>query len=122
MAGKANSKYTAQEVIDAIAGSLGIKTQIARKLDCDRHTVKRYIETLPTVKQAWIDERLKMRDMADTGLADHLTRREWKAIAFVLTHMTDEGGFESPTQRQEISGAKGGPIIIVGWDDPDDQD
>ena len=27
-----------------------------------------------------------------------------------------------PTQRNELTGADGAPLIVVGWDDPDDKD
>jgi len=50
------SKHTADEVIEAISGTDGIKTKIAEKLKVKRHTIDRYLKKYESVKIAYDDE------------------------------------------------------------------
>jgi hypothetical protein len=61
-------QFTAQQFIEAIPGSGGIVTTIAKRVGCEWHTVKRYIEALPTVKQAYEDERESIGDLSESVL------------------------------------------------------
>ena len=66
------SKFTAAQVIAAIEGTGGIKTVVAQKLKCHRHTVDRYIERYPTVQQAYEDECEKVGDFAESVLVQNI--------------------------------------------------
>ena len=58
------ANYTAAQFIKAIEDSGGIISTIARRVGCDWHTAKRYIEEYATVQQAYQDERNKVIDIA----------------------------------------------------------
>ena len=45
----ANAHYTAKQFIEAIPGSGGIVSTIARRVGCNWYTAKKYIDNYPTV-------------------------------------------------------------------------
>ena len=47
------NSYTAQTFIDAIPGTGGIVSAIARKVGCEWNTARKYIDNYPTVKAAY---------------------------------------------------------------------
>jgi len=59
-------KYTAQQIIDKIDGSGGIKTVICQKLGCSRPTLNRYIAKYKTVARAYRAEVEKVGDVAES--------------------------------------------------------
>lgn len=67
-----NNQFTAAQFIEAISGSGGILSIIAAKLDCDRHTVKEFIEEHPIVTQAYIDEYERALDKAESVVLTHI--------------------------------------------------
>ena len=56
--------FTAQQFINAIPGTGGIISTIAKKVGCQWHTAKKYIDEHPTVKQAYDNEKRKIDDAA----------------------------------------------------------
>ena len=68
----ASEKFTAAEIIKAIEGTGGIKTVIAQKLRCHRHTVDNYIERYATVRKAYRDECEKVGDFAESVLVQNI--------------------------------------------------
>lgn len=60
------NQFTAQQFIEAIPGTGGIIVTIARRVGCDWHTAKKYIEQFPTIRQAYEDECASIDDMAET--------------------------------------------------------
>lgn len=105
-------RYTAAQMIEAIQKANGIKTVAARRLGCNRHTVTRYIEQYATVREAYLDARLGLRDLAESQLVRALSMGDWKAIAFTLTHMNEAGEIKPPTQRHEHTGEDGDAIRV----------
>ena len=59
--------YKAKQFIEAIKGSGGIISEIARRVGCDWHTAKIWIDNKPTVGQAYHDECEAVNDLA-TGV------------------------------------------------------
>lgn len=102
--------FTADEVIAAMKGTGGIKRTVADRLGCTRKTVGTYINDYPTVYAAWLDERMALRDAAEVALIQQVKGGNYKAIAFTLTHLGEDGEFRPPTQRHELGGPDGGPI------------
>lgn len=68
----ARANYTAQQFIDAIPGSGGIISTIARRVGCSWHTAKKYIENYVTVKRAYDDEVGTVGDMVDSIIIRNL--------------------------------------------------
>lgn len=67
-----NERYTTAQVIEAIEGTGGVKTVIAQRLGCHRHTVDRYIARHPTVARAYQDECEKVGDFAESILLGNI--------------------------------------------------
>jgi hypothetical protein len=86
-------KKTKQEVIEAIKGSLGIISTIAKRLGCESRTAKRLIDKWQETKDALFDEQELVLDLADTGLYDALIKKEQWAIKFVLSTKGQSRGY-----------------------------
>ena len=65
--------FTARQFIDAIPGTGGIISTIAKKVGCEWHTAKKYIENYPTIKLAYENEKHRIDDAAVSNI--------YKAIA-----------------------------------------
>jgi len=58
--------YTAEQFINAIPGSGGIISTIAKRVGCRWSTAKKYIEQHTSVKQAYEDEKSVIDDVAES--------------------------------------------------------
>lgn len=108
------AQYSAQQFIEAIPKTGGIISTIAARVGCDWHTAKKYITNYPTIRQAYEDECERVTDLAETKLIEAMTGGDLIAIKFYLATKGKRRGY---TERQEITGADGGPIVI-NWDEP----
>lgn len=70
--GKPQEKFTAARVIEAIKGTGGVKTVIAQRLDCHRHTVDNYIARYVTVRRAYENECETVGDFAESVLIQNI--------------------------------------------------
>lgn len=102
-----SERFTAKQVIEAMQGTYGIKSDIAQRLRCARGTVDNYIIRYPSVARAWQDERGKLVDLAQGKLRVKLEDGQDWAIRFTLSTLGKNDGF---TERHEITGADGGPV------------
>ena len=82
MAGK--EQYTAQQMIDALMATKGMKTLAARKLGCSYVTVQRYIEKYPTVRAAFEEAQEQSGDMVELKLLEQIQKGDTTAIIFAL--------------------------------------
>ena len=112
------NQYKAQQFIDAIPGSGGIITTIAKRVGCDWHTAKKYIDEYATVKQAYQDEVEKIGDLAETTLIKSIRDGDVSSAKFYLTTKARGRGYVQKTET-EITGKDGGPIGIVAVYIPD---
>ena len=103
------TKHSPQQVIEAISGTGGIKSTIAKRLDVTRWTVDNYLERWKTVKEAYNEEREKIVDMAETKLLEKIRGGDYPAIRFFLMTQAKDRGY---TERQEITGADGDVIRV----------
>ena len=101
--------YTAKDFIDAMPGTGGIKTAIARKVGCDWHTADKYIKTYPTVAQAYADECEGVLDLAESKLIQQVNNGEQWAVKYILSTKGKNRGF---TERTEVTGADGQDIVL----------
>jgi hypothetical protein len=128
MAGK--DQYRAQQFIDAIPGTGGIISTVAKRIGCSWHTAKKYIEKYATVKQAYDDECETPKDWAESvivrNIALALKKQEQtnepvdsSDAKWYLVHKGKDRGY---TERKEIAGPEGKAIKIeyTGNVDPDD--
>lgn len=101
-------QFNTQQFIDKIPGTGGIISTIAERVGCAWHTAKKYIDTHPTVNQAYQNEKRRVDDKAVSNVfmsiagGDLETSKWW-----IKMKMGDE--FHT-TEHQ---------IVSVNWDDND---
>lgn len=106
-------QFTAKHFIDAIPGSGGIISTIARKVGCAWHTAKKYVDNYVTVQQAYLDECEKVLDKAESVVLKSIIENEDIAVSkWYLTMKGRERGYAA-TERHEHSGPEGQAITIT---------
>lgn len=116
--GRAHSgTYRAEQFIAAIPGTGGIISAIAHRVGCNWHTAQRYIKTMPTILKAYNDECEKLLDRAEAKLIEKINDGDMTAITWYLARKGKHRGY---TERQEITGAEGGAVVLRWADGPDD--
>jgi hypothetical protein len=125
------TKHERETVIEAVRGtgrwqspdpakdgsSFGNVTAIAKRLGVERQTVYGYMERWASVRQAVEDEREKRKDFVEDRMMKRIMEgSDTMIIFFAKTQMKDRGFVE----RQELTGADGGPLLVVSWDDATD--
>ena len=104
-----NNHYTAKQFIDAIPGTGGIISTIAKRVGCQWHTAKKYIENYPTIQQAYENEKHSIDDKAVSVIyqaiaKDDLATAKWWAAMKL--------GKEFHVTEKHIA-----DVTIVNWDD-----
>ena len=99
--------YTSKQFVDAIPGTGGIVTAIARRVGCDWHTARKYIDEHPTVAQAYQDECESVLDMAEAKTIELIKSGDQQMIRYYLSTKGKKRGY---VERQEVTGADGGPV------------
>jgi hypothetical protein len=95
--------YTEQDFLDAIKGSGGYVTEIARRLGCSRTTVYNSYERWPDLREAVLDEKEGLKDLAENELFRQIAGGNTTAVIFYLkTQAKDRGYIER--QQYEHSG------------------
>jgi hypothetical protein len=102
-------KYSVEQMIDALAESMGMISPAARKLGCSRDTIRRYLAEYPEIAEAIEDANEEVNDIAELKLLDAITRGEAWAICFRLKTKAKNRGY---VEKAELSGAKGAPVKI----------
>jgi len=102
-------KYTANQIIDALKEKHGNLSASARYLGCSRNTISRYIDTYPTVKAVYDEERETLIDFAENQLFQQVKDGNITAIIFTLKTIGKHRGY---VERQEVTGAEGGHIVV----------
>jgi len=97
-------KYTAAQIIEALREKHGNLSAASRYLGCSRDTVRRYINTYPTVKAVADEERETLIDFAENQLFQQVKDGNITAIIFTLKTIGKHRGY---VERQEVTGADG---------------
>jgi hypothetical protein len=92
------SQFTAKQFIDVIPGTGGIISTIAKRIGCDWHTAKKYIDNFPTIHRAYQDERELVLDVAESNLITLVKDSDFSAIKYYLSTQGKHRGY---TERQE---------------------
>ena len=101
--------FKAEQFIDAIAGSGGFITTIAKRVGCSRNTVYAGMKRYPTVKQAIADEKDAIKDMAENQLLKQIKEGNTTAAIFYLKTQAKDRGY---VERQEFTGKDGDDLTI----------
>ena len=102
-------KYSKQQMIDALAESMGMISPAARKLGCSRTTIRRYLAEYPEIAEAIEDANEEVNDIAELKLLDAIKRGEAWAICFRLKTKAKNRGY---VEKAELTGTNGAPIKI----------
>lgn len=101
-------RYTVEQFIKAIPGSGGAITPIAKKVGCDWHTAKKWIEDHPTLKRAFEGERHGITDKARYNVVKAIIEGDLQTSKWWLQVMDDEF-----IPKQQVQGTgQGGAIPI----------
>jgi len=113
----ANGKYTAQQYIDAMPGTGGIISAIARKVGCAWHTVARAIEKYPTVAKARDAARSEVTDKAQANLVQAISAGDLAISKWWVQVMDPEF-----VPKQAVDVNVSGNLTVVNWDNDTDPD
>ena len=110
-------QYTAQQVADALTQAKGFVSVAARNLGCTDQTVRNYMERYAVCRQAVLDARESMIDIAEGRLYQNINEGDNTAIIFFLKTQAKHRGYVERVQ-QEISGPDGDALQIkLTWGD-----
>ena len=101
-------RYTAQEVIDALEKGYTC-VGAGQLLGCSAETIRNYANKYPTVKVALKAKRRELVDLAEMSLRRAIVGGEGWAVALTLKTLGRDEGY---VERQELTGANGGPLRI----------
>lgn len=97
--GRAKS-YTAQTLIQAIKGSGGIISTIAKKLDCEWFTARKYIDKWEETKRAYLDEQEVVLDMAEGTLLKSIQEGDVQSAKWILSTKGKKRGYSEKLEIQ----------------------
>ena len=104
-------QYKATDFISAIPGTAGIIDTIAKKVGCDWHTAKKYIDEYPSIMQAYSDEVERVSDMAVAVVIKAIKEGDTATAKWYLTKK------RKPEFGDAIDVTSGGKPLIIDWDD-----
>jgi hypothetical protein len=107
--GTGTSKYTTQDFIDAIPGTGGIVSAIARKVGCDWATANKWVNEYPTVKRVYDAECESMLDLAESVILKNIKDGDTADAKWYLTKKGKRRGYGDAV---EILGKDGGDITV----------
>lgn len=89
---------TKDEVLKAIKASGGVKATIAKRLNVTRQTVDNYLNRWSTVRQAYIDEKAGIDDLALSVVIEDITKKNVETAKWWISKKLDEF---KPVQKVE---------------------
>ncbi len=110
------SLFTAKQFVDAIPGTGGIIDTIAKRVGCDWHTAKKYIEGYQTIRDAYDDECERVADMAVTVIIKAIKEGDTATAKWYLTKK------RKPEFGDAIDVTTAGHAITVNWDESENND
>lgn len=100
MANGNGNGFTAAEVIEAIKGSKGFVSTIAKALGCQRTYIYKLLEKYPTAKEALENEREGNKDFVEGKLFQQIDAGNITAIIFYLKTQGKDRGY---IEKQEVA-------------------
>lgn len=105
-------RYTAQQVADALTRAKGFVSVTAKNLGCSDQTVRNYIDRYALCKQAVLDAREQMIDIAEGRLYQNINEGDNTAIIFFLKTQAKHRGYIEKSVT-EVTGTNGGPVEVA---------
>lgn len=107
------------QIEDAIRKSAGNVTYAAKALGVGRTALHARIAKSPDLQRVLQEEREALVDMAESALRAEVLERNMTAIIWTLK-ASPEAKRRGWGERQEVTGADGGPVVIqMTWGDDD---
>ena len=107
---RGSNQYKAQVFIEAIPGSGGIISTIAKRVGCSWHTAKKYITNYATVRRAYDDECEKVTDLAESvvflALKSDNPQTAVTTAKWYLTMKARDRGYAPQSQVDVTSGGQ----------------
>lgn len=105
-----HEKFTLDQILEAIKGTRGIKSAVARNLGCEWPTVNNYAKRYATVREALETERETLIDTAELQLVKLVNSGDWDAVKYTLKTIGRKRGY---VERTELTGEDGTPLIPI---------
>ena len=109
-------RYTVAQFQKAIKDSGGLKSTIASRLGCTYNTVQNWLETKPTVREAYDEECERMNDLAQGILLKSIKDGNTQDAKWWLARKR-KGEFGDAIDVTSM-----GKSIVVRWDDATSDD
>jgi len=106
---KITNDNEAKTVIEAIKGTAGIVSTIAKRLGVEWHTANDRIQKYPEALKAFQDEREGILDMAEATILTAIKQGDAGSAKWLLSTLARSRGFGD---KVEVSGKDGGPVEI----------
>ena len=103
------AKVSADRLIVAIKGTGGIKHAIAVSLGVHRNSIDNYLRRYPTARIAYEDEVQNIGDMAENVIFQNIKAGDVDSAKWYARMKLKDRGY---VERQEVTGADGGDIVI----------
>lgn len=112
---------TTEQIAAALKKKRGNISEAATALKVTRQTLHLHIKNDESLKDLVISAREELVDMAESEAAKQIGLGNTAIIIFTLKTLGKDRGY---VERQEVTGANGGPIVIKGYVSvtPDDWD
>ena len=101
---KTRMKISAEKLITAAEKSNGIMSVCARLAGINRRTVEKYFELVPEAKNAFMEQREVIIDLAESKLLNMVNAGDKDAVFFLLKTIGKKRGY-SERSETEVSGA-----------------
>jgi hypothetical protein len=102
-------KLKPRQVIKALQETKGMLYLAAKRLGVAPRTIYNYRKRYPSIDEAIESTKGEVIDMAEIRLYQAMQNSEPWAIRFILTTQAKDRGY---VERQEVTGADGGPIQV----------
>ena len=108
-------KFTNAQIIEGLNSVNGMVYLAARKIGCNPQTIYNRMKTNAAIREACDNARGELIDISEQKLRAAVLNGEPWAVAMVLKTLGKSRGY---VERQEVTGADGG-AVVVRWDEID---
>lgn len=103
-------KYKNSDFEEAIKGSGGIMSAVAKRVGCDWATARKFVNNSPKLKRMFEAEREIVLDMAESTLFNSIRAGDTSDAKWLLSRLGKERGY---AERKELTGADGEPVEVL---------
>lgn len=113
--------YSKNDVLNAIRGSGGFVATVAKRLNCDWHTARKYIHKYKDTKDAFYDEQEIALDVVEGKAFQAAGNGDGAMIRFILSTKGKRRGYSYDIQPQDIADSAQDNTIRIIIDDSTQQ-